>query len=625
MKLEYGADGFLLLDSDPFPSAVFKQKPAFRIQVRRYVEEELPDGRFLLKSQETAEDSRMMIRRLSSVAERLDVQLDIEQEVLDAIEAKREYAEERARVGVEIKCRDEKFADWFAEYSDIVNDAMQRPLRERQMWDSFFMCAMGKAGNFSVPGSGKTASVLGVFAYLEQRGLANRIVVICPKNAFESWRNEFLVCFGDKLRLREFNVQNCFFATLPRAERKRRLRAESGGCNLILVNYEASIAYVEELRAIVSEASLLVFDEVHRVKKINGKWASAALEIASVSERTIALTGTPIPNTYLDIYNFLNILFPLEYKEFFNFSPAMLRDPSEYEIAHINSKLQPFFCRTTKDDLGVPAAQPNCIKELYVDDETEHVLDVLKMRYKKNALTLMLRVLQLETDPIQLLSTLDTSEYAWLLDEDEETGAIDYVDYSDEIEGMIRRCPPSIKVDECVSLVSQLAAEGKPVIVWCIFIRSMLLLRQRLSAAGIQCAVVHGETSQEDRELVLDAFRAGGFPVLITNPHTLAESVSLHSVCHDAIYYEYSFNLVHLLQSKDRIHRLGLPDGQYTQYYFLQDVYDNFNDAYSLDANIYNRLLEKEETMLRAIADQELETLPSTEEDLAAIFEGLFD
>ena len=56
--------------------------------------------------------------------------------------------------------------------------------------------------------------------------------------------------------------------------------------------------------------------------------------------------------------------------------------------------------------------------------------------------------------------------------------------------------------------------------------------------------------------------------MLVTNPQTLAESVSLHSVCHDAVYFEYSYNLVHLLQSKDRIHRLGLPDDQKTRYYY---------------------------------------------------------
>ena len=112
--------------------------------------------------------------------------------------------------------------------------------------------------------------------------------------------------------------------------------------------------------------------------------------------------------------------------------------------------------------------------------------------------------------------------------------------------------------------------------------------------------------------------------VLITNPHTLAESVSLHSVCHDAIYYEYSYNLVHLLQSKDRIHRLGLEEGQYTQYYFLHSMFltrENF--IYSLDQRIYERLLEKERIMLDAIDKDVLETLGSIEEDIEIIFKDL--
>jgi len=52
----------------------------------------------------------------------------------------------------------------------------------------------------------------------------------------------------------------------------------------------------------------------------------------------------------------------------------------------------------------------------------------------------------------------------------------------------------------------------------------------------------------DKRSIILDNFRNGMIDVLITNPHTLAESVSLHSICHDAIYFEFSYNLVHLLQ-----------------------------------------------------------------------------
>ena len=120
--------------------------------------------------------------------------------------------------------------------------------------------------------------------------------------------------------------------------------------------------------------------------------------------------------------------------------------------------------------------------------------------------------------------------------------------------------------------------------------------------------------------LSLQEFREGKIQVLLTNPHTLAESVSLHSVCHDAIYFEYSYNLVHLLQSKDRIHRLGLPDGQYTQYDYLQVFYETDEGMWSLDEEIYNRLRKKEQIMLDAIANRQLEVMPTSDEDLDAIF-----
>jgi len=111
---------------------------------------------------------------------------------------------------------------------------------------------------------------------------------------------------------------------------------------------------------------------------------------------------------------------------------------------------------------------------------------------------------------------------------------------------------------------------------------------------------------------------------LITNPHTLAESVSLHKSCHDAIYFEYSYNLVHLLQSKDRIHRLGLPDDQYTQYYYLQQQFiTDMDEPFSLDARILTRLYEKEQIMLNAIEADCLESVTTVQEDLELIFSGL--
>ena len=135
---------------------------------------------------------------------------------------------------------------------------------------------------------------------------------------------------------------------------------------------------------------------------------------------------------------------------------------------------------------------------------------------------------------------------------------------------------------------------------------------------------IYGEVPLEERQEIIDDFKEGRYQVLLTNPHTLAESVSLHKICHDAIYYEYSYNLVHLLQSKDRIHRLGLEKNQYTQYYYLQISFSNEGEVYSMDEQIYLRLKEKEQIMLDAIDADVLETMPTSDEELDKIFEKLF-
>ncbi len=74
--------------------------------------------------------------------------------------------------------------------------------------------------------------------------------------------------------------------------------------------------------------------------------------------------------------------------------------------------------------------------------------------------------------------------------------------------------------------------------------------------------------------------------VLIANPAACAESISLHTVCHAAIYLDRTFNCAHYLQSLDRIHRLGLKAEDSTTYYILVS-------ANTIDEVVHDRLIEK--------------------------------
>ena len=338
------------------------------------------------------------------------------------------------------------------------------------------------------------------------------------------------------------------------------------------------------------------------------------------------MTGTPIPNSYLDIKNILMILYGDEYKEYFGFSERQLKSPTEDDIENINTRIQPFFCRTNKRQLGVPDANDDILINVEASTIENEILIILLLKYAKNKLALIIRLLQLESDPKMLLKSIEENweEYSAILDTNRKVEDIDYVDYSEQITSLINSIDKTTKFKACINKAKEIYEKGESLIIWCIFIDSIFNIANELKEKGIAVGVIYGDTSDEERNMIINKFRNKELDVLITNPHTLAESISLHSVCHNAIYYEYSYNLVHLLQSKDRIHRLGLAEDQYTQYYFMQKEFSNNNHmAYSLGEQIYDRLVEKERIMLDAIDKDRLEILGTSDEDLDLIFSDL--
>ena len=63
-----------------------------------------------------------------------------------------------------------------------------------------------------------------------------------------------------------------------------------------------------------------------------------------------------------------------------------------------------------------------------------------------------------------------------------------------------------------------------------------------------------------------------------------------------------------MLQSRDRINRLGLPDGQYTRYYYLF-LCNDIAEEDSIDLRTYDRLEEKKEIMLKSIEGELIESI----------------
>jgi SNF2 family DNA or RNA helicase len=163
---------------------------------------------------------------------------------------------------------------------------------------------------------------------------------------------------------------------------------------------------------------------------------------------------------------------------------------------------------------------------------------------------------------------------------------------------------PSNKLQYTAIKARQLAKEGKKVLIWSGFVENVESLTQMLSDLGARC--IHGgveagsEEEEDTRERIVKKFHDDpNMFVLLANPAACSEGISLHTVCHHAIYLDRNYNAAQFLQSMDRIHRLGLPKGTVTTIEIVHTP-DSIDDLVDL------RLTDKVRRMSEVLEDPSL-------------------
>ena len=87
-------------------------------------------------------------------------------------------------------------------------------------------------------------------------------------------------------------------------------------------------------------------------------------------------------------HNLLHFLYRDEYDNFFGFDYSQLKNPNASDIEEINRKIQPFYCRTTKEQLGVPKPNPDIRVTANATELENRLFHVLKQKYRKNKLAI---------------------------------------------------------------------------------------------------------------------------------------------------------------------------------------------------------------------------------------------
>jgi SNF2 family DNA or RNA helicase len=464
--------------------------------------------------------------------------------------------------------------------SKLQKEGFKRTLTQHQLKNVLKMIKYNSSASFSVPGAGKTTEALAFYAFKKTN--QTKIIVVCPKNAFSSWDNEIKSCFEEH--------ESFFRIVFPSSQVKTLLSLSNFS---ILVNYEKIRNIRNEIESYVnrlgSENIIMILDESHKIKHGNdGITGRTLLSLNHLPKYKLILTGTPCPNSVEDLIGQFQFLFPNQI----------------YDNSNIVEKTKNHYCRTTKAQLGLPKAKRfedeiemnvsqkalynTIVSEMELQKKDFNLEDENKVRKIRRCI---MWLIQITSNPKLLLKL-------------EKTNIIP--------EGLLAGAE-SEKIKFACLEAERLASNGKKTLIWTNFTQNVQTLNLKLAHLGAtyidgSVKIANNEEDKHNnpdcREYRIDKFlHSDKCSVMIANPAAASESISLHKHCLDAIYVDRTYNAGQYLQSRDRIHRLGLSPTDNVS--FIEPYHRG-----TVDEFIKIRLAEKIDIMEKILNDDSIQVSP---------------
>jgi SNF2 family DNA or RNA helicase len=390
-------------------------------------------------------------------------------------------------------------------------------------------------------GTGKTKTAIDICT---ARG-AERILVVCPKAVVSTWPAEF------EKNAPVMPTVLCLNKGAIKARAKLLTRAlELGGPIVAVINYEAMwrppfgptykqnrMVDIGLLRKVRWDE--VIFDESHRIKSPGGKASMFAKHFRKQECQILALTGTPMPHSPLDIYAQARAVEPelfgtsfVKFRSRFaimgGFEGRQVVDYRDLDILH-----DTFYSRAHRvckgDVLDLPPTThvtltcdlPIKALKIYKELENEMIAEVGSgIVTAANALVKLLRLQQVAS--------------GYVKDEDGK-----YHQVHDEKAELLSDLLQDIPADE-------------PVVVFVVFRSDIDAIKKVCESKAVSRTYSELSGECDDHE----AWKAGKTSVLIAQIQAGAEGVNLVRACYN-IYYGVGTSLGRYLQSLARSDRSG--------------------------------------------------------------------
>jgi superfamily II DNA or RNA helicase len=517
---------------------------------------------------------------------------------------------------------DSKYKIKNAEIKDLSKLGFKLDLKDYQIENISNLLKKRHGANFSVQGSGKTAVTIAIHLLLRQNEnfKANSLFVVSPKNAFLAWEEGLEDSLTEDCQLRKEGITE-LKGSYDQIKEKLLFSQNRN----FIINYEKLINVTGLISNFVYDPNNnvhVVLDESHKIKTEGAERSNAAKEISTLPfVRKDILTGTPVPNKPEDKNTQFKFLFPFG------------GDPEKK-----------FWVRTTKKQLNLP--DPNIIPtnvdmskpqlELYASVMTKFLhkygnVNKINKENLRDVRKSIVRLIMISSNPILLTHRMiENGEFYF---GDDMASKIHLQLQEEENSG------GSPKIKWACDKARSLAKEGKKTVIWSYF-RNNIEHIGKYYLKDLNAVYIHGgvETGSEEEENTrkynIKKFKDknSDCKVLVANYASCAEGISLHHVCHDAIYLDRSFQADLYLQSIDRICRLGNNDQK--NIYILQSaIPQNLrNIEFAIKSNLERKIdymgqLLNDPNLIKMALDETEGLMPIDEnitlEDIKSMMEDL--
>lgn len=502
------------------------------------------------------------------------------------------------------KIRNDEFADnpelvdFFDDFQRLVSEKIRwRKLYGLQMLSAFHMAFSQNSCNFAVPGAGKTSIVYAAYAYLKSLPETDprhvdRILVIGPISSFKAWEDEYRSCFLCEVE----SIRMSWNIEISKNQKIQHLYSANPK-ELTLIEHGYISVLEQEIRDFLKKnKTMIVVDEAHKIKNPDSLRGASAVEISKDAISRIILTGTPIPNGYQDLYNLYRFIYPYRYPDILKIHLSQLEemtkssDGQSSRVKDFMWNISPYFIRIKKKDLNLPR-QIETKVSVVMDPRQKEIYEFIESEYVKSFRSSSSPRLKELLNKAKLIRLRQAAINPALLEfaikdcfdvecDDESIPNLPLEFQSDArikslISGYSKNFTPPKFIETLKIIQEDVLPLDEKVIIWTIFIQNAKLLKDYLKGNGISSELLIWEVDTTTREGIISKFndpKNSDFAVVIANPFSVAESISLHKGCHNAIYIERDYNCANFLQSKDRIHRVWLDPNQDTRYYYLNSL-----------------------------------------------------